>query len=38
VGGVGAGVIAAVGLIKFALLVRSHGPVGDGPSPAAHDG
>jgi hypothetical protein len=38
VAGVTAGVIAAVGLIKFVLLVRSHGPVGDGPSPAARDG
>ncbi len=38
VAGITAGVIAAVGLIKFALLVRSHGPVGDGPSPAARDG
>jgi hypothetical protein len=36
--GVSAGVIAAIGLIKFALLIRRHGPVGDGPSPAARDG
>lgn len=38
VAGIAAGVIAAVGLIKFAQLIRSHGPVGDGPSPVARDG
>ena len=35
---VAAGVIAAAGVIRFVRLIRSVGPVGEGPSPATRDG